>query len=129
MILNFSPGTIATAKACGPHSGPGRGAIDTVRGLSSAGDLDMIPAMNYVFSVDRLPMVTGRTLAEAMAALEARLASLPQVQLAAAQTGAPPFSVRSKICAITRMPQKNTALWKGCYRNCRLGLPDAEQSA
>lgn len=56
-------------------------AIDTVRGLSSAGDLDMIPAMNYVFSVDWLPMVTGRTLAEAMAALEARLASLPQDQL------------------------------------------------
>ncbi|WP_152385682.1 hypothetical protein [Achromobacter sp. GbtcB20] len=61
--------------------GPREGAIDTVRGLSSAGDLDMIPAMNYVFSVDWLPMVTGRTLAEAMAALEARLASLPQDQL------------------------------------------------
>ncbi|MEN7527632.1 MULTISPECIES: hypothetical protein [unclassified Cupriavidus] len=55
--------------------------IDTVRDLSSAGDLDMIPAMEYVFSVDWLPMETGRTLNEAMAALEAKLAALPQEQL------------------------------------------------
>ncbi|WP_226034366.1 hypothetical protein [Aquitalea palustris] len=55
--------------------------IDVVREASSDGDLDMIPAMNYVFSADWLPYVTGRTLAEAMANLEARLASLPQDQL------------------------------------------------
>lgn len=55
--------------------------IDTVRDLSDAGDLDMIPAMDYVFSADWLPYVTGRNLEEAMQALEARLASLPQDQL------------------------------------------------
>jgi hypothetical protein len=55
--------------------------IDTVRDLSSAGDLDMIPAMDYVFSADWLPYVTGRTLVDAMQALENRLAELPSDQL------------------------------------------------
>jgi hypothetical protein len=55
--------------------------IDTVRDLSSDGDLDMIPAMNYVFSAEWLPYVTGRTLAEAIQKLEDRLAGLPQNQL------------------------------------------------
>ncbi|MDH0734784.1 hypothetical protein [Achromobacter spanius] len=55
--------------------------VDTVRDLSSAGDLDMIAATEYVFSVSWLPMLTGRTLNEAMAALEEKLASLPQDQL------------------------------------------------
>jgi len=55
--------------------------IDVVRDLSSAGDLDMIPAMDYVFSAEWLPYVTGRNLAEAMQNLEERLASLPQEQL------------------------------------------------
>lgn len=55
--------------------------IDIVRDLSSAGDLDMIPAMDYVFSAEWLPYVTGRTLGEAMQKLEERLALLPQDQL------------------------------------------------
>lgn len=55
--------------------------VDTVRELSSAGDLDMEPAMEYVFSADWLPYVTGRTLTEAMQNLEARLATVPQDQL------------------------------------------------
>lgn len=55
--------------------------IDTVRDLSSDGDLDMIPAMDYVFSAEWLPYVTGRTLGEAMQKLEDRLATLPQEQL------------------------------------------------
>lgn len=55
--------------------------VDWVRELSSSGDLDMIPAMDYVFSADWLPYVTGRTLAEAMQKLEDRLASLPPDQL------------------------------------------------
>ncbi|MDF3834058.1 hypothetical protein P3W85_13995 [Cupriavidus basilensis] len=38
--------------------GPLEGFIDTVRDLSSAGYLDMIPAMDYVLSVDWLPMVS-----------------------------------------------------------------------
>jgi hypothetical protein len=57
------------------------GHTDTVRDLSSAGDLDMIPAIDYVLSADWLPYVTGRTLAEAMEMLEERLACLPQDQL------------------------------------------------
>ena len=56
--------------------------VDTVRDLSSAGDNDMIPAMDYVFSADLLPYITGRTLVEAMQALENRLAELPSDQLA-----------------------------------------------
>jgi len=55
--------------------------IDTVRDLSSAGDLDMIPAMDYVLSTEWLPYAIGRTLAEAMQILEDRLASLPPDQL------------------------------------------------
>ncbi|RST48260.1 hypothetical protein [Variovorax sp. DXTD-1] len=55
--------------------------IDTVRDLSSGGDLDMFFATDYVFSAEWLPYVTGRTLAEAMQKLEERLASLPQDQL------------------------------------------------
>ena len=55
--------------------------IDTVRDLSSSGDLDMIPAMDYVFSTEWLPYVTGQTFGEAMQKLEERLASLPQEQL------------------------------------------------
>lgn len=55
--------------------------IDCVRDLSSAGDLDMIPAMDYVFSADWLPYVTGQTLIEAMQKLEDRLAALPAVEL------------------------------------------------
>ncbi len=55
--------------------------VDIVRDLSSAGDLDMTPAMDYVFSADWLPYVTGRTLAEAIQKLEERLALLPQDQI------------------------------------------------
>lgn len=55
--------------------------VDCVRDLSSDGDLDMIPAMDYVFSADWLPYVTGRTLIEAMQKLEDRLAALPAAEL------------------------------------------------
>ncbi len=55
--------------------------VDTVRGLSSDGDCDMIPAMDYIFSADWLPYATGRTLLDAMQALEDRLAILPGDQL------------------------------------------------
>ena len=55
--------------------------IDTVRDLSSAGDLDMIPAMDYVFSANWLPYVTGRNLLDDMQKLEERLTSLPQNQM------------------------------------------------
>src|SRR3546814_16746976 len=55
--------------------------VDIVRDLSSAGDLDMIPAMDYVLSADWLPYVKGRTLCEPMQMLEERLALLPQDQI------------------------------------------------
>lgn len=55
--------------------------VDVVRDLSSAGDLDMIPAMDHVFSADWLPYVTGSTLIEAMQKLEDRLSALPQDQI------------------------------------------------
>jgi hypothetical protein len=55
--------------------------VDAVRDTSQAGDCDMIPAMDYVFSADWMPCVTGRTLTEAMTNLETRLAALPAEQL------------------------------------------------
>lgn len=51
--------------------------VDTVRDLSSMGDLDMIPAMDYVFSADWLPYVTGRTLADAYAKAGGTTCALP----------------------------------------------------
>lgn len=56
--------------------------VDWVRELSSAGDLDMIPAMDYVFSATWLPYVTGKTVTEALTKLEARLAEILEDQLA-----------------------------------------------
>lgn len=55
--------------------------VDVVRDLADAGDLDMIPAMDYVFSAEWLPHVTGKNLSEALSNLEARLAELPADQL------------------------------------------------
>ncbi|MBU2765834.1 hypothetical protein HAP94_06405 [Acidithiobacillus ferrivorans] len=55
--------------------------VDIVRDLSNAGDLDMIPAMDYIFSADWLPYVTGQTMKEAMQKLEERLTLLPQDQI------------------------------------------------
>jgi hypothetical protein len=56
--------------------------VDTVRDLSSSGDLDMISAIDYIDSARWLPYATGRTLIEAMSNLEAILAALPADQLA-----------------------------------------------
>jgi hypothetical protein len=56
--------------------------VDTVSGLSEAGDLDMIPAMEYVLSADWLPYVTGGSVADALSQLEARLTKLPEDQIA-----------------------------------------------
>lgn len=61
--------------------GPTETSIDVLRDYSSAGDLDMIPAMEYAFSAEWLPWVTARTLGEAMLKLEAKLALLPPDQL------------------------------------------------
>lgn len=61
---------------------PGENALDIVRDLSSAGDLDMIPATDFILDSEWLPAVTGRTLIDAMMQLEARLGSLPIEQIA-----------------------------------------------
>lgn len=93
--------------------------VDTVRDLSSAGDLDMIAATEYVFSVSWLPMVTGRTLNEAMAALEEKLASLPQDQLNRGSEWRLQCSVRSKTCAIPGKPQMPTVILMASFRRYR----------
>jgi hypothetical protein len=62
--------------------GRGENQIDTVRDLSSNNRAaNKISAMDYVFSAEWLPIVTGGTLADAMQKLEERLAGLPQDQL------------------------------------------------
>lgn len=55
--------------------------IDIVRDLSSAGDLDMIHAMDYMLYTNWLPYVTAPTFVEAMQKLEDRLSSIPQDQI------------------------------------------------
>ncbi|WP_241081418.1 hypothetical protein [Achromobacter xylosoxidans] len=82
----------------------------------------MIAATEYVFSVSWLPVVTGRTLNEAVAALEVKLGSLLQDQLnrgsewAAARLHC---SVRSKICAIPGKPQMRTVILMASFRRYR----------
>lgn len=49
---------------------------------SSDGDLDMIPAMEYVLSTDWLPIVTGSDLAKALSALEERLGAFSDAAFA-----------------------------------------------
>lgn len=61
--------------------GPIENSVDELRDFSSAGDLEMIPAMDYAFSAEWLPWDCAPTLTEAMAKLEAKLASLPTDQL------------------------------------------------
>lgn len=61
---------------------PSEYALDIVRDLSSAGDLDMIPATEFILDAEWLPIVTGRTLIDGMTELEARLASLQPEQIA-----------------------------------------------
>lgn len=53
-----------------------------IQEASEDGDLDMIPATDYVLSTDWLPVVIGNSLIDAMTLLEARLAQLDQGDLA-----------------------------------------------
>jgi hypothetical protein len=55
--------------------------LDDVRDSSCAGDLDMIPATEFVLQTDWLPIALGRSFAGALAELEARLSTLPPEQL------------------------------------------------
>lgn len=55
--------------------------LEEIEDSSSLGDLDMEPVMEYVFSAEWLPFVTGRNLAEALMNLEGRLAKLPEEEL------------------------------------------------
>lgn len=56
--------------------------VDIVRDLSwNSEDQIVFPAMDYVFSANWLPVVTGRSFTEAVQNLEERLRLLPQDQL------------------------------------------------
>lgn len=55
--------------------------IDVIRDLTSAGDLDMMHAMDFIESAEWLPYVTAPTFTEALEKLEERLAALPPDQL------------------------------------------------
>lgn len=48
---------------------------------SSDGDLDMIPATEFVLSTEWMPVITGKTFLESMAKLEKRLEVLPAEML------------------------------------------------
>lgn len=48
---------------------------------SSDGDLDMIPATEFVLSTEWMPVVTGRTFLESMSELENLLEALPPEML------------------------------------------------
>lgn len=52
-----------------------------VRDASEDGDLDMFPATEYLLESSWLPVVTGRTLLDALSLLEARLGALDASQL------------------------------------------------
>src|SRR5690554_5560533 len=55
--------------------------LEEVEGGSEAGDLDMIPAMEFVESADWLPFVTGSGVLDALTRLEDRLQALPEVEM------------------------------------------------
>lgn len=56
--------------------------MDIVRDLSWDNEVQIrFPAMDYVFSANWLPVVTGRTFVETAQNLEARLSLVPQGQL------------------------------------------------
>ncbi|WP_126284837.1 hypothetical protein [Burkholderia stagnalis] len=54
---------------------------DEICEASSDGDLDMIPATEYVLSTEWLPIETGKNLVEALTALEERLAKFSDAAL------------------------------------------------
>jgi len=54
---------------------------DEIQEASYAGDLDMIPATEYVLSTEWLPVVTGASLSEALGALEERLSSFDDTEI------------------------------------------------
>ncbi|AYV11543.1 MULTISPECIES: hypothetical protein [Shewanella] len=56
--------------------------LEEVEDVSDAGDLDMIPATDYLLSTDWLPIVLGDTLLDGLDKLEQRLATLPREELA-----------------------------------------------
>lgn len=56
--------------------------LEEVESASDAGDLDMIPATEFILSTEWLPFVVGSDFIEALNQLEARLKSLPEEQIA-----------------------------------------------
>ena len=59
---------------------PGYNQCQAVRDASEDGDLDMIPATDFLLDCGWLPVVTGRTLFGALSSLESRLLQLGSEQ-------------------------------------------------
>ncbi len=55
--------------------------LEEVESATDAGDLDMIPATEYLQSVDWLPFVTGNSFMDALTKLEERLSKLSEEEL------------------------------------------------
>jgi hypothetical protein len=65
---------------------PNQWQADVIQEASEDGDLDMIPATEYVLATEWLPVVTAPSLLEALSALEDRLASLGDAELCRSST-------------------------------------------
>ena len=65
---------------------PNQFQADEIQEASEDGDLDMIPATEYVLSTQWLPVVVAPSLLEVLSALEDRLASLGEAELDRATT-------------------------------------------
>lgn len=60
---------------------PNQWQADEIQEASEDGDLDMIPATEYVLSTEWLPVVVAPSLLEVLSALEDRLAALGEAEL------------------------------------------------
>ncbi|MCE2571841.1 hypothetical protein [Motilimonas eburnea] len=55
--------------------------LEEVEDASDAGDLDMIPATDFILSQNWLPIVVGNDLCDGLKKLENRLSALPESEL------------------------------------------------
>ncbi|WP_434949617.1 hypothetical protein ACRWQL_00495 (plasmid) [Shewanella sp. HL-SH4] len=60
--------------------------LEDVEDASDAGDLDMMPATDYLFSAEWLPIVLGNNLLDGLSKLEQRLATLPSEEMTLGST-------------------------------------------
>jgi hypothetical protein len=86
LLLNFHPWAMQAwhdryGKGVWVAIAPTCYSLDSVRDSTSAGDLDMETATNFLLDSKILPIVVGQSFSEAMNKLESRLADLPADQL------------------------------------------------